>query len=124
MRGPGLRTSYDVRRLWKCPECGKTRRSQGRVTAMVCSCQSEPVFMNLVEQQRPHRASAESMTLYLEFTEEELAAVTLKPPKPRPQPEAEEASESKSGKRRDHKGRKKKRSSKPDQQDSGTTEEE
>jgi len=77
--------------------------------------------MTLVEEQRPQRGIAESVTPYLEFTEEELAAVTLKPPKPRPQPEADDDKSAKPGKRRDTKGRKKKKRS---PQDSSVSEEE
>lgn len=88
---------------------------------MVCSCQRDPVFMNLLETQRPQRSTAESVTPYLEFTEEELAAVTLKPPKPRPQPEPEDEKSGKSDQRRDPKGRRKKK--RPQQEQTSSEEE-
>ncbi len=57
IKGPGFRLDLDVRRRWVCPECGRHRRTSGRVSAQKCSCEpgSGPVWMKLEEPQRPSR---------------------------------------------------------------------
>ncbi|GIX03504.1 MAG: hypothetical protein KatS3mg113_0510 [Planctomycetaceae bacterium] len=37
MKGPGYRR-MEVRRLWICPACGKSRRTEGAVVVMMCAC--------------------------------------------------------------------------------------
>jgi len=49
IKGPGLRIVYDVRRFWKCPECGRTERSPVDTVARKCSCRSEGIWMTLIE---------------------------------------------------------------------------
>jgi len=75
MRGPGLRIQYDTRRLWQCPECQYERHVPGRLTSMQCHCQKPGPFMKLMEEQRITRPPGEERNLYVEFTEEELAAM-------------------------------------------------
>ena len=41
MKGPGLRVNLDVRRLWRCPRCGRVARTPGAVTAVRCGCSDE-----------------------------------------------------------------------------------
>lgn len=41
MKGPGLRANLDVRRVWRCPRCGRVARSPGAVTAVRCGCADE-----------------------------------------------------------------------------------
>ncbi|MFN6106417.1 MAG: hypothetical protein ACK5EA_18450, partial [Planctomycetaceae bacterium] len=47
MKGPGVRVDQDVRRFWRCSQCGKVTRTAGRVTTMVCLCTGEPRWMQL-----------------------------------------------------------------------------
>jgi hypothetical protein len=53
MKGPGIRIDLDVRRLWKCPQCGREMKATGVVTSRLCpasGCQG--VWMKLVEPLR------------------------------------------------------------------------
>lgn len=49
MKGPGLRTKLDTRRLWKCPETGRLLKMDGQVTQMLSPFSKKPGFMQLVE---------------------------------------------------------------------------
>jgi hypothetical protein len=53
MKGPGMRLELDVRRVWRCPACGRETRSDVKEVARVCSCTKEGVAMRLVELPRP-----------------------------------------------------------------------
>lgn len=55
MKGPGVRLDLDVRRIWKCPQCGLLRKTAGSVSATICRCQPDGVWMSLVEPPRPKR---------------------------------------------------------------------
>ncbi len=53
MKGPGYKTSLDVRRTWKCPACGSERKLFGDVTSMTCNCRERSgggVFMTIVSE--------------------------------------------------------------------------
>ncbi len=52
MKGPGMRLDLDVRRVWKCPACGKEARTDGRSVSKTCPCTREGVAMRLVELPR------------------------------------------------------------------------
>ncbi|WP_417385664.1 hypothetical protein [Gimesia sp.] len=52
MKGPGLKLDLDVRRLWKCPQTGKTIRLSGDVVAKPVEVDGKTVFMQLVEEKR------------------------------------------------------------------------
>jgi hypothetical protein len=41
VKGPGLRANLDVRRVWRCPRCGRVARTPGAVTAVRCGCGDE-----------------------------------------------------------------------------------
>ena len=53
MKGPGMRLELDVRRVWRCPSCGREARSGGGVVTKICGCTREGVAMRLVELPRP-----------------------------------------------------------------------
>jgi hypothetical protein len=53
MKGPGMRLDLDVRRVWRCPSCGRETRSEGQAVSRVCGCTKEGVAMQLVERPRP-----------------------------------------------------------------------
>jgi hypothetical protein len=53
MKGPGMRLDLDVRRVWRCPACGRESRAEGQVVGRVCNCTKEGVAMRLVELPRP-----------------------------------------------------------------------
>jgi len=51
----------DIRRLWKCPVCGRSVKTEGTVIAKRCSCRKEGAWMRLMEENRPvpvHRSTA------------------------------------------------------------------
>lgn len=48
MKGPGNRADLDVRRLWRCPRCGREQKAGGQVVSVICHCTAgERVFMVL-----------------------------------------------------------------------------
>lgn len=55
MKGPGLKNKLEVRRLWKCPETGKTLFEDGHVTSRQSPFTKDLVWMNLIEEKRPER---------------------------------------------------------------------
>ncbi len=59
MKGPGQRIDLDVRRIWKCPQCGKTRKLGGEITSVRCNCRREDVWMQLVEVEEDSATSPE-----------------------------------------------------------------
>ncbi len=79
MKGPGLRSKLDVRRLWKCPVCGYERHASGNETTVRCHCNKSEPWMKLVEKQRYFRPVSGEPDYYLEFTDEELAGLGLQP---------------------------------------------
>ncbi|MEW4488603.1 hypothetical protein AB1L42_11005 [Thalassoglobus sp. JC818] len=73
MRGPSVRIRYDVRRLWKCPECGYERKVDARHTSVRCHCQDGNFFMRLVEPKRFVRPELSESDCYVtedDFPEE------------------------------------------------------
>lgn len=67
MRGPGLRVSIDVRRLWRCPRCGYERKVPATETAVRCQCSAERPWMKLVEALRPSRPTPAPLDSYLNW---------------------------------------------------------
>jgi len=54
MKGPGVRSDQDVRRLWRCPLCDKVTRTGGQVTSVSCQCNGQRTWMRLEKTpQRP-----------------------------------------------------------------------
>ncbi len=45
MKGPGLRNDLEIRRTFRCPQCGRTVLKLGDVVSMTCSCAEPPVWM-------------------------------------------------------------------------------
>ena len=50
-----MKISFDVRRVWKCPECGFQAKLPGNRVAGRCPHCSDAVWMKLVEKQRKER---------------------------------------------------------------------
>lgn len=58
IKGTGLRTKLDVRRVWKCPQCDRIVKLRGLETSKICKCDGETWFMKLQEDlrwTRPHQ---------------------------------------------------------------------
>ena len=79
MKGPGFRRDLDIRRLWRCPACGRERRLSGDHTSLRCHCQPDGVWMNIkAERNGVPRPSLPMTTPEIpvsdfHLTEEELA---------------------------------------------------
>lgn len=87
MRGPGIRLKLDVRRRWRCPQCGSERKLPASVTSVRCSCTPEAPFLSIIEGQRRSRPDPEPLDPYLEFELEEetpvpAAVVAVEPQAP------------------------------------------
>ena len=65
MKGPGLRITHDVRRLFTCPACGRKLKLPGQVTSQQCGCRPEGAWMQLRERPvlTPPRKQAETAAL-------------------------------------------------------------
>jgi hypothetical protein len=76
MRGPGMRLDLDVRRVWRCPQCGKQRRLGGEATTATCTCGAR---MQLAEERHSRfllpqpLVSRELTVASFELTEDELS---------------------------------------------------
>src|SRR5690606_21481719 len=66
MRGPGLRLTNDVRRLWRCPRCGYERRAPATEVAISCKCSQPNPRMQLVEPIRKVRDRQPALPVYVE----------------------------------------------------------
>ena len=69
MRGPGLRLKIDVRRVWRCPQCGKQRRVAATEVVVRCTCNPSQPQMQLIEPQRRVRIEHPPLPAYIEFEE-------------------------------------------------------
>ncbi|HWL07824.1 MAG TPA: hypothetical protein VNQ76_05450 [Planctomicrobium sp.] len=71
MRGPSVRLKYDVRRRWKCPQCGAERLVPATETTVRCTCSGSSsqtntaVQMKLIEPQRYVRATPPPLDLVM-----------------------------------------------------------
>lgn len=72
MKGPRIRSDLDVRRIWKCPACQTTRRTQGDVQAVRCTCGEGQTFMSLLEAPRLRPLIPPVKPLVQEFAASEL----------------------------------------------------
>lgn len=64
MKGPGLRLDLEVRRLWRCPNCHRVRKTDGAVTYLECLCTESPLAMKIVEEKRQVRSFADVIARY------------------------------------------------------------
>jgi hypothetical protein len=47
LRGPGLRNDLEIRRTFKCPNCGRTVLKLGDVVSQTCPCTDPPTWMQI-----------------------------------------------------------------------------
>jgi len=73
MKGPGMRLDLDVRRVWRCPECGVERRTSGDRTIVSCHACKQTRWMTLVEPQRPVRTLAAPLDLVIDLHPDDVA---------------------------------------------------
>ncbi|MFK7778344.1 MAG: hypothetical protein QM501_09500 [Gimesia sp.] len=73
MKGPGLKLDLDVRRLWKCPQTGKTIRQSGNLVSKSVQVDGKEVFMQLLEEKRSLYRDPYHFD-YFELAEEELSS--------------------------------------------------
>ncbi len=74
MKGPGLRLSLDVRRLWRCPSCGAERRTGGERTTVGCHQCANGRLMHLVDRERPPRHAPRPLDLVIAYEPDDLSA--------------------------------------------------
>jgi len=83
MKGPGYKTSLDVRRTWKCPSCGIERKLLGDVTTMTCNCRDGGVFMAIITERivapRPFQPLNEADVHSAEFGIEDMPVLLPHP---------------------------------------------
>ena len=82
MRGPGYKVVGDVRRTWRCPNCGRERKLSGDVTTLQCVCK-ESMWMRLIADKtnapRPFQKISDVERRPIDFGIEPAAPT---PPKP------------------------------------------
>ncbi|MCG6157769.1 hypothetical protein [Rubinisphaera margarita] len=83
MKGPGLRSKLDVRRVWKCPQTGKILRTPGSITQMISPFTRDTCWMEFIEEQRPAREQRTLETI-LEHMQIDASAEGDPPAEPRP----------------------------------------
>ncbi len=77
MKGPGMRLDLDVRRAWRCPECGAERRTAGDRTVVSCHVCGAGRLMSLVDPVRPLRKPPRPLNLVIALHPDD---VELPPP--------------------------------------------
>lgn len=82
MKGPGLRNDLEIRRTWKCPQCGRSVKYLGNVVAVTCSCTDTPIQMQLQPDIRKAPPKFEKVVIPL--TEEDL--IVRERPRRMPEP--------------------------------------
>jgi hypothetical protein len=82
VKGPGLRNDLEIRRTWKCPQCGRTVKYLGNVVATTCSCTDNPIQMQLQPDIRKPPPKFEKVVIPL--TEEDL--IVRERPRRMPEP--------------------------------------
>jgi len=93
MKGPGYKQSGDVRRTWKCPECGAERKQIGDITTLKCVAHNCDVYMKLIQEKivapRPFQSMVEKEIKPSEFQIDDLPVLLPHPssiPAPRTAP--------------------------------------
>ena len=84
MKGPGLRLELDVRRVWRCAECGAERRTSGDRTIVPCHVCKSWKLMSLVEPHRAPRTLPEPLDLLIELHPDDVDVVASIPAEPIP----------------------------------------
>ena len=93
MKGPGLKSRLDVRRVWKCPATGKLLRTPGDVTQMLSPFCRDTKWMELVEEQQAPRPDISLDEIIERMTAESPEPETEQSGKPESNSEANEKSE-------------------------------
>ncbi len=74
-----MRLDLDVRRVWRCPECGIERRSSGDRTVMACHVCKSSQLMSLVDPQRASRSIAPPLDLVIGLHPDDVDVPPLEP---------------------------------------------
>ncbi len=82
MKGPGLRTRLDVRRVWKCPQTGRILKTPGHVTQFVSPFTKDRCWMQFIETEHPPRPMVplDEMLSHMYFSATEEKVVTEETP--------------------------------------------
>ncbi|MCA9076357.1 MAG: hypothetical protein KDA93_15115 [Planctomycetaceae bacterium] len=68
-----MRLDLDVRRRWRCADCGAERRASGDRTVVTCHVCGDGKRMSLIEPRRPVRTLAEPLDLVVELHPDDVA---------------------------------------------------
>lgn len=96
MKGPGLRLTCDVRRVFQCPRCQRIKKTNHDATTCRCSCQPSGVWMKLLDKSPPIPPYP--------LTEQERECLIFRLEQSRPDPEMAEALQGEH-RQRSHEGR-------------------
>lgn len=89
MKGPGLRNDLEIRRTFRCPQCGRTVLKLGDVVSQTCPCTDPPTWMQI--QPDPPKRSFHFDKIEIPLTEEDL--IVRERPRRMPPPPPEGAPE-------------------------------
>ena len=85
MKGPGLRNDLEIRRTFRCPQCGRTVLKLGDVVSQTCPCTDPPSWMQLVPEVK--KAPFKFAKIEIPLTEEDLVIRDRPRRMPPPPPE-------------------------------------
>lgn len=85
MKGPGLRNDLEIRRTFRCPQCGRTVLRLGDVVSQSCNCTDPPVWMQIQPEVQKRIFKFEKIEIPL--TEEDLVVRERPRRMPAPPPE-------------------------------------
>lgn len=89
VKGPGLRNDLEIRRTFRCPQCGRTVLKLGDVVSQTCPCTEPPVWMQI--QPEVKKAPFKFAKIEIPLTDEDL--VIRERPRRMPPPPPEGAPE-------------------------------
>lgn len=85
MKGPGLRNDLEIRRTFKCPNCGRSVLKLGDVVSATCPCTDPPTWMQI--QPDPAKRKFQFAKIEIPLTEEDLVIRERPRRMPPPPPE-------------------------------------
>lgn len=85
MKGPGLRNDLEIRRMFKCPQCGRTVLKLGDEVSVTCPCTDPPTWMKI--QPDPPKRTFHFDKIEIPLTEEDLVIRERPRRMPPPPPE-------------------------------------
>jgi hypothetical protein len=85
VKGPGLRNDLEIRRTFRCPQCGRTALKLGDVVSLSCACTDPPTWMQI--QPEPKKTIFKFEKVEIPLTDEDLVIRDRPRRMPPPPPE-------------------------------------